>query len=185
MVKGMNSGAHAKLANWGMDHLHIRKEEFILDAGCGGGANGKRHLEKAPEGHVIGLDYSPVSVNEASKVNKKAIKEGICEIIQADVGVLPFKENSFNMVTAFETIYFWPDLKETFKGIKKVLKEEVVFMICNESNGHDETAVKFSKIIEGMTLYDAKILKRYLKEAGFHDVITDQKGIWLVMIVKT
>ena len=173
MVKSMNSGTHAKLANWGLDHLHIVKEAKILDAGCGGGANVKRLLEKAAQGHVTGLDYSEVSVKEASKVNKKAIKDGKCEITQGDVRTLPFAEDSFDLITAFETVYFWFDLAETFKGIRKVLKDGGT----NESDGRDQTAVKSSKIIDGMKHYDAKMLTESLKQAGFTKIKTDQKGV--------
>ena len=56
MVKGMNSGAHARLAKWGISHLEISQDARILDAGCGGGANVKRLLDLCPEGQVPGLD---------------------------------------------------------------------------------------------------------------------------------
>jgi ubiquinone/menaquinone biosynthesis C-methylase UbiE len=179
MVKGMNSGTHAKLAEWGLSHLSIAEDSRILDAGCGGGANVRRLLEKAEKGHVTGLDYSEVSVQESQKVNQKAIREGRCDIVHGDVSALPFQEGCFDLVTAFETVYFWPDLKTTFEGIRRVLKEGGTFFICNESDGHDEEAVKFSEIIDGMNLYDAEQLTALLKEAGFHDIQTDTQKIWL------
>ncbi len=179
MVKGMNSGAHAKLAAWGLEHLNISESASILDAGCGGGANVKRLLAKASKGHVTGLDYSEVSVEESKKVNRKEIDAGRCTIVQGDVSHLPFEDGSFDLVTAFETVYFWPDIEKTFAGIRNVLKEGGAFFICNESNGHDKEALKYSKIIEGMTLYDADQLTDLLKKAGFRDVVTDVNGIWL------
>lgn len=179
MVKGMNSGTHAKLAAWGLDHLTIADDAAILDAGCGGGANVKRLLEAAPIGQVTGLDYSDVSVEETEKVNRTAIRQGRCRVVQGDVSSLPFEDDSFDLVTAFETVYFWPDIEQTFAGIRRVLKPDGVFFICNESNGHDEEALKYSKIIDGMTLYDADQLTDLLKKAGFRDVVTDVNGIWL------
>ncbi len=179
MVRGMNSGSHAKLAEWGLSHIIIAEDARILDAGCGGGANVARLLTQAPAGHVTGLDYSEVSVAESGKVNQKAIASGRCEIMQGDVSTLPFAEETFDLVTAFETVYFWPDLGKTFQGIFHVLKTGGTFFICNESNGHDKEAVKFSKIIDGMKLYDADQLKKLLTQAGFRDIETDEKGIWL------
>lgn len=122
MVRGMNSGSHAKLAVWGLSHVTIAEDAKILDAGCGGGANVARLLAQAPAGHVTGLDYSEVSVAESRKVNQKAIASGRCEIMQGDVSTLPFAEETFDLVTAFETVYFWPDLGKTFQGIFRVLK---------------------------------------------------------------
>ncbi len=164
MVKGMNSGSHA---------ITIAENARILDAGCGGGANVMRLLAKFPKGHVTGLDYSEVSVAESEKVNQKAIADGRCEIIQGDVSALPFPAETFDLVTAFETVYFWPDPAKTFQGISRVLKTGGTFFICNESNGHDREAVKFSKIIDGMELYDAGQLCNLLH------IETDAKGIWL------
>ena len=48
---------------------------------------------------------------------------------------LPFRGETFDVITAFETIYFWPDISEAFKKVYKILKIGGTFMICNESNG--------------------------------------------------
>ena len=39
---------------------------------------------------------------------------------------------SFDVVTAFETIYFWPDIEHCFNEVKKVLKPGGQFVIVNE-----------------------------------------------------
>ena len=39
------------------------------------------------------------------------------------------------MVTAFETVYFWPELAQNFREVYRVLKPGGVFFICNEANG--------------------------------------------------
>lgn len=92
---------------------------------------------------------------------------------------LPFEDDSLDLVTAFEMVYFWPDIEQTFAGIRRVLKPDGVFFICNESNGHDKEALKYSKIIDGMTLYDADQFTDLLKEASFRDVVIDINGVWL------
>ena len=106
MVAMMNSG-HGAMADWGLEHITFPADAAVLDAGCGGGANIKKLLEKCPQGCVKGIDYSEVSVEKSRKVNAKAIKEGRCQMLQASVAELPFDENNFDLVTAFETIYFW------------------------------------------------------------------------------
>lgn len=84
MVAGMNVG-HAALAEWGCCFLGEKAPSYILDIGCGGGANIKRFLKSNPGACVTGLDYSSVSVDTARKLNAEAIAEGRCEIIQGDV----------------------------------------------------------------------------------------------------
>lgn len=52
----------------------------------------------------------------------------------------------------------------------KVLKPGGAFLIVNESDGTDETSLKFQKIIEGMRCYTAYEIDEALKNAGFTDV---------------
>ena len=72
----------------------------------------KKLLVKTPYGKVIGIDYSEVSVIKSSKINKAEIENKHCEILQGNVMKLPFRKETFDIITAFETIYFWPDINE-------------------------------------------------------------------------
>ena len=65
---------------------------------------------------------SDVSVSKASAYNADAIKNGRCEVMQGDVSALTLPEEEYDLATAFETIYFWPGLKECFAQVAKVLK---------------------------------------------------------------
>lgn len=169
MVAGMNSG-HAALADWGCQSLEEESFSMILDIGCGGGANVKRFLQRCPQAHVTGVDYSAVSVEKAGKLNAAAIQAGRCEILQADVTSLTLSDNTFDLATAFETVYFWPDISRSFGQIFRVLRPGGRFLIVNESTGTDAAAVKYSKIIDGMQLYTPERLKALLEAAGFAEV---------------
>lgn len=105
MVSMMNVG-HKAMADWGFQFLKITEKGTVLDCGCGGGANIERILREHPEIAVKGIDYSEVSVEKSRKVNKNAIEAGRCEILQSSVINLPFADKQFDVVTAFETVYF-------------------------------------------------------------------------------
>lgn len=173
MLNSMNMG-HAAMAKWGLEHISVGEKDWILDIGCGGGANVKRFLELASEGYVKGIDYSNVSVEKTRKVNKAAIDNGRCEILHGNVMKLPFLEGTFHLVSAFETIYFWPDIEKAFEQVYKVLKENGTFMICNESDGSNPSDEKWVKKIDGMRVYNAKTIEQALKKAGFSDIKCDQ-----------
>ena len=179
MVSMMNMG-HAALSDWGFRYISISDDASVLDVGCGGGANVKKLLEKCPRGTVKGIDYSEVSVEKSRKVNAKAIQTGRCEVLQASVMELPFEKESFDLVTAFETVYFWPDLLQSFREVYRVLKPGGAFFICNESNGETNKDDKWTNIIYGMTIYNAKQLQDILQKAGFTKIRTEKndKG-WL------
>lgn len=168
MVNSMNSASHALLAKWGFGFIQINKTDSALDCGCGGGANVKRLLEKCAKAY--GIDYSEVSVEKSKEVNAQAISQGRCEIYHSDVRTLPFESESFEIVTAFETIYFWEEIDKAFREINRVLKSGGYFVITNESTGTDKTSVKFSKIIDGMKLYTAEQLIALLESAGFSEI---------------
>lgn len=169
MVVGMNA-CHAGLSDWGCRFLGEEIPDQVLDIGCGGGANVKRFLNRYAQAHVTGVDYSAVSVESARKRNKAAIRAGRCEILQADVSKLNLPENQYDLVTAFETVYFWPEIHQSFENVLRVLKPGGRFLIVNESTGTDPAAVTFAKIIDGMYLYTPERLKDLLEAVGFTDV---------------
>ena len=169
MVNMMNAG-HSSMAEWGFTHIEIRNDYRCLDIGCGGGANVKKLLVKTPYGKVIGIGYSEVSVIKSSKINKAEIENKHCEILQGNVMKLPFRKETFDIITAFETIYFWPDINEAFKQVYRVLKVSGTFMICNESNGENSKEEKWTKIIQGMKIYNSEQIKKSLEDAGFTDI---------------
>lgn len=164
MLKSMNRG-HEKLAKWGRSYINIDKNYTVLDLGCGGGRNIEYFLTKA--GKVYGLDHSKTSVNMASEINKKAIDTGRCQILVGDVKSLPFEDDSIDIVTAFETIYFWNDLEECFKEIYRVLKKEGQFLICNEVSSKERRDVKKLLNIISFEIYNPEDLTKMLRELGF------------------
>jgi len=175
MVAMMNSG-HGAMADWGFEHITFPADAAVLDAGCGGGANIKKLLEKCPQGCVKGIDYSEVSVEKSRKVNAKAIAAGRCEVLQASVAQLPFADDTFDLVTAFETIYFWPGLVDCFREVYRVTKPGGTFFICNESNGETKKDDKWAEKIGGMTIYNAAQILTALHQAGFTDAKAHKNG---------
>ena len=171
MLSGMNSG-HAKLADWGLAHLPKLSVSDAVDLGCGGGRNAGELLKKYPTAHVTAIDYSSLCVEKASKYNRAMIAAGRCTVRQGDVSDLQLPASSFDLATAFETIYFWPGLENCFAQAAKVLKPGGVFLICNESDGTDPTGVKFETIIDGMKSYTPQEIEAALKAAGFSQVMT-------------
>ena len=173
VVAMMNRG-HAGTAAWGFSHLDLQGNEQVLDCGCGGGANLAKFLQLLPTGAVTGLDYSPVSVEKARAVNRAAIDAGRCEIVQGNVLELPFDDGRFDVVTAFETVYFWPEIARCFAEVHRVLTSGGVFMITNETTGKTGAHEKWQKLVDGMSVYTGEELEALLIGAGFARVEVDE-----------
>jgi SAM-dependent methyltransferase len=121
LVRAMNL-SHATLTDWGLDQLTVRNTAEILDIGCGGGRTVHRLAALPPGGKVIGLDYSPASVAASREFNAKEIEAGQVRIELGSVAALPFADSTFDIVTAVETHYYWPDLPANVRDILRVLK---------------------------------------------------------------
>lgn len=114
--------SHESMAQWGVTHFEIQDDSKILDIGCGGGRNIERFAAQiSDEGRVVGIDYSEVSVEKSIELNKEAIEKGNVNVLQASVSDMPFYDGTFDIVTGFETIYFWPDFINDLKEVNRVL----------------------------------------------------------------
>ena len=185
MLSGMNSG-HAEMADWGFSHLPSLAPERAVDLGCGGGRNAGELLKKYPKAQVTAIDYSDLSVEKAKVYNQAAIAEGRCTVRQGDVSDLRLPAEAFDLVTAFETVYFWPGLEKCFAQVAKVLKPGGCFLICNESDGLDAAGRKFEKIIDGMRCYTAEEIEKALRAAGFSEVSCDHHPSkpWIAVLAR-
>lgn len=166
-LKSMNK-EHTPVSLWGLKHLNISPDDVILDIGCGGGMNINRMAQSAKK--VYGVDYSIESVNLSKEVNQDLIREGRVEVHEGNVMDLPFEDNSFDIVTAFETVYFWPDIVKSFGEVKRVLKPGGMFLIGCEANGTNNLAMKFFDKVIDMTFYEDNDLVGFLKSNDFNEI---------------
>jgi ubiquinone/menaquinone biosynthesis C-methylase UbiE len=129
--RAMNTG-HARVIRWGLGHL-LEEPTAVLDVGCGGGAALRDMASRFPSTKLYGIDYSQDMVLLAKKVNKSLIKMGRVEITHGSVSSLPFSDETFDLATAFEAYYFWPDLVHDLQEIKRVLKPGGTLLLVNEA----------------------------------------------------
>ncbi len=180
-IKNMNEN-HKKISEFAFQCVEVNENDQILDIGCGGGVNIERFLELT-NNNVDGLDYSNVSVAESIKRNQKAVDEGRCNVIQANVADMPLEDESYDLVSAFETIYFWPDIKNTFKEVSRIIKPNGQFLIGQGTDGNHPDDEKWLSSVEGMNLYTAPELEKYLLDAGFKSVKSRVKENDYILVV--
>jgi ubiquinone/menaquinone biosynthesis C-methylase UbiE len=174
----MNS-SHSKLTDWGLAHISIEKHSTILDAGCGGGKTIRKLAAMATQGKVYGVDYSEESVAASKRINVQLIKAGRVEVRHGSVSQLPFSDGTFDLVTAVETHFWWPNLPADMSEIFRVLKPAGRFIIIAEVyKGANTTAAKLAEKYAsrtGMTLLSVDEHRELFANAGYSDVQVIQK----------
>jgi ubiquinone/menaquinone biosynthesis C-methylase UbiE len=167
----MNRG-HSKLTDWGLQQISVGKGDTILDVGCGGGATVRKLAAVAAEGKVYAIDHSEQSVAATRRTNRQGIAEGRVEIRQASVSALPFSDDSFDLVAAVETHYFWPDLAADMWEVLRVLKPSGTLIIIAEAykgGKHDKRLQKLAELTK-MVFLTADEHRDLFSTAGYSDV---------------
>lgn len=176
MLTRMNRGTHARLAEWAL--TLFEQEQKTLDIGCGGGANIARMLKRG--GEVYGLDYSPVSVSKSARHNRKAVMSGRCKVVCGDVTAMPFEDGTFDMATAFETVYFWQPIEVAFAEVNRVLKEGGKFGVFNDADGSGEPSENAKKL--NLRIYTPDELTALFESVGFGNIAVHRFGKFVAVI---
>jgi SAM-dependent methyltransferase len=176
----MNS-RHSKVTDWGLSHISIQKDDTVLDVGCGGGRTVSKLAAVVTHGKVYGVDFSKESVIVANRTNRRWIEMGSVEIREGSVSQLPFSDDMFDLVTAVETHFWWPDLPADMREVLRVLKPGGTLIIVAEiyKGAKTMTAELAEKYLpmSGMKLLSVDEHRELLANAGYVDVqVVDESG---------
>ncbi len=166
--------------------LQPQKDDVALDVGCGGGLALSLLAEKAAKAY--GVDYSEISVEKATEFNRDAVREGRVVVQQSDVITMPFATETFSLITAIETVYFWDRVEDCYAKIFQVLKPGGRFAILCDSwlaaDGPVNQPEPDRMDILRLNLYSPEDFATALKKAGFADVqsreITDNRCLCII-----
>jgi malonyl-CoA O-methyltransferase len=107
-----------------LDYLRV-SPEMILDLGCGTGQAIAALNRRYRSAKVIGLDLAEAMLKEARKHYRMLERK---RLVNGDFELLPFIENSFDMVFSSLALQWSNDLRGTFTELKRVGKPEGVVM---------------------------------------------------------
>jgi ubiquinone/menaquinone biosynthesis C-methylase UbiE len=187
VAKLMNQG-HEPLTLWGLTKVKIASNDVILDVGCGGGKTLSRLAQLAPHGKIFGVDHSSDMVEYSKKVNEKLIAQNRVQIVRGAVEKMSFPNDYFNLVTAFETYYFWLNFSDALKEIKRVLKPGGKLHLVNEMVKDGVYEVKNAKLITEthVHLIQLQEIRKVMLTIGFVDVqvFTKTESPWNAVLVQ-
>ena len=185
MIRSMNKG-HSELTDWALCHVNIKSGDHVLDVGCGGGKTVGKLSDMVGNGKVYGIDYSDLCIKKAEKLNHKNVLCGKVKLQKATVSALPFDSEKFDLVTAVETYYFWPDKLNDLREIWRVLKPGGKIMLVFEMLKDKNDPEKWSKVEERLNIeaVSREDIDAMLERAGFLSIRTYVKSgtTWLCAV---
>ena len=176
VVRNMNL-RHSRLTDWGLRQVPLERNFTMLDVGCGGGETIRKLAAVAVEGKVYGIDYSAASVEVASRRNAREIADGRVEIRQGSVSHLPFPDGTFDFACAVETHYYWPNLLEDVREIRRVVKPGGRLAVIAETyKGRRFDAIyRPAMRLLRATYLTAPQHRELLADAGFSEVVVTEE----------
>jgi len=179
----MMNRSHSNLTDWGLQHVQIEKNFIVLDIGCGGGRTIQKLAAVATEGKIYGVDYAAGSVAASRGKNAGAIRDGRVDIKQGSVSKLPFADNMFDVATAIETQYYWPDPLNDMREILRVLKPGGTLLIIAETYRGGKGSGVTGPVMKllGSSSLSVDDQRELFTEAGYIDVqiFEEQKKGWI------
>jgi SAM-dependent methyltransferase len=187
-LRAMNK-RHSELTDWGLTHVSIGSRDTILDIGCGGGRTVQKLAARATDGRVYGVDFSDASVAVASRLNRRDIEQGRVDIRLGSVSHLPFAGGMFDLATAVETHFYWPDLPADMREVLRVLKPGGTLLIIAEAykgGKHDKTMQRFAAAMGplGYSHLDVAEHRQLLIQSGYAnvEVVEDYNRGWICAV---
>jgi SAM-dependent methyltransferase len=184
----MMNTSHSQVTDWGLKHVAIKEGFTILDVGCGGGRTIEKLAALATKGTVYGVDYAAGGVAASRAKNAQLIQAGRVEIARARVSRLPFAADQFDLVTAVETQYYWPDLVNDMREVLGVLKPGGTLIVIAESyrkGAKDWLHGPAMKLVRSANLSVAE-QRELFAAAGFEDIrISEERAEgWICAVGK-
>ena len=182
---GFTGKIMGQMMNWFHTPLYVKHfkdhlpedNSSILDVGCGGGRFLKFLYESNKSYLLYGLDHSPEMIALSAKINKNALKNNRLKLIQGSVAEIELNNMQFDLITAFETVQFWPDTDKSFAEIKHLLKAGGHFLIINNYPAEGSRWWRIARIKS-----DNEYIHK-LKNAGFGNIKVNFKfkNRWIII----
>jgi ubiquinone/menaquinone biosynthesis C-methylase UbiE len=121
VVGGLMAAINSDMERCAVDALGLHGTESALEIGFGPGVGVARLARRLRGGRVAGIDPSVVMLTQASRRNRRAIREGRVELREGTASCLPCNDGWFDAVVSVNNIREWPNLSGDLAEIRRVL----------------------------------------------------------------
>lgn len=163
--------------------LNIKAGSTVLDVGTGTGVFLPFLLR------VVGRSGRIVALDFAERMLKKARAKGFnrdIAYLQADVGHIPARPESFDAIVCYSSFPHFPDKPKVLGELRRVIKKGGQLLICHTSSRTQINAIhRQVPAVKNDTLPDEAEMQRMLAVAGFTRIkIEDRSDSYLASAEK-
>jgi ubiquinone/menaquinone biosynthesis C-methylase UbiE len=154
---------HIPETYWTTELLALKKDETILEIGCGAGKAIKLLLKDDSVRHIDGLDISKTVLKSARLRNRSEIKKKRASFVHGKANSLPFQDRQFSRIFSIHSLYFWDSIPDCAMEMHRVLKDNgmIVLTLSNGKDGEEWSNIN-SLVLD-------KLIPA-LKETGFKKI---------------
>ena len=156
---------------------YLKNTDSVLDLACGTGITTVKLANNVKE--ISAIDISSDMIDIAKKKiethNIKNVRFKTCDIINDTI-----KDNSFDVVLAFNILYFVENIDEVLEKVGQALKGGGLFISVTDCLGEKKSIINLFQsflskigIIPYIRKYKIKELEDVIKKAGFSIIETD------------
>lgn len=174
--EGMEKG-HRPVGEQAIEMMAISADAHVLDLGCGSGWATRLMAEKASGGRVVGIDIADEMIKLARE-SSTSFSNAAFHIASAEK--LPFGDGEFSHAFSMESLYYYADILEALREIKRVLTSGGLFVTVVDLYQENEPSqqwieqlrvpVQFLNIAEYRSLFEragfVKVSDRRLYDAA-------------------
>ena len=158
--------AYLPMFVWAIRYLDRTSYPAILDVGVGNGRSTILLKETFPQSTITGIDISDTAIAQAKHIEMTNLN-----FERRDVRETGFSDESFDLITAFQTHFHWRDLEASFMELQRILKSDGMLLLACEYN-------KLSYFLPEVKSEEA--FRRFLLSVGFELITSQRKGSWIL-----
>ncbi len=167
----MNQGVN----EWVISLLDLHADNVVLELGFGPGKALQLAERLVPAGRSCGVDMSPTMIDQASRLNRSAIRAGRMDLRLGAASDLPYPDLMFDRIFCVNVIYFWTtperELAEIFRVGKRGARVAIYI-------GDREQMATVPMTKTGLfRLYSSEEVKSLLEAQGFAECEIHQSSI--------
>lgn len=135
----------------GIQSLQLSDSSTVIDIGCGTGSALRQISEVVTNGTLIGIDPVPRMLEIAKAKTEKHKAAGRIAYYEGSAENLPVKDNTADVVLAFDSFDHWDDPARGLQEVRRVLKPSGQFVVVKDDGvpQHREAKNAFIQALHG------------------------------------